>query len=247
MSKLFESPRFAGDPLLVEILNDPDTGTRKLEPGSPPESVMILQKALFDLTWTLQLQPALTVEEEFVVGVYGPKTTETVKLLKTRYGIHFPPSAPDGVIDGLAGPRTFEKLDQACVLRDEAAVAITEKAAALAGGGVATELIGVAPQPFPIERTSGAFQLARVSGTNGAILYKRGVGAFEVHGPIFDTYLSTFARGPFGFPTADERDDDTPGFRVSQFEHGLLRLESATGVVSAVGPEPAEQEERPVF
>ena len=34
----FASPRFAGDPLLVAILNDPDTGTMKLQAGSPPDS-----------------------------------------------------------------------------------------------------------------------------------------------------------------------------------------------------------------
>ncbi len=35
----FVSGRFDEDALLEEILNDPDTGTKKLQAGSPPESV----------------------------------------------------------------------------------------------------------------------------------------------------------------------------------------------------------------
>jgi hypothetical protein len=31
----FRSPRFSGDPVLEEILRDPDTGTKKLGPESP--------------------------------------------------------------------------------------------------------------------------------------------------------------------------------------------------------------------
>ena len=65
----FESPRFADDPLLVEILNDPDTGTKKLQPGSPAGSVRTLQQALFDLEWNLRTPlPHLTEPGEFVDG-----------------------------------------------------------------------------------------------------------------------------------------------------------------------------------
>ena len=50
----FESPRFQGDQLLLDILNDDDTAKLKLGPGSPPESVMRLQAALFDMNWTVE-------------------------------------------------------------------------------------------------------------------------------------------------------------------------------------------------
>ncbi len=55
MALKFQSPRFEGEPHLLQILNDPDTGLMKLGPGSPPESVRRLQQALFDLGWTLGL------------------------------------------------------------------------------------------------------------------------------------------------------------------------------------------------
>ena len=111
----FQSSRFAGDQLLLAILNDPDTGTLKLGPGSPPDSVKRLQQAVFDLGWTLRIDPPFPDQDQFVIGVYGPVTTKTVLAFKTHHDIHFPPSAPTGFIDGFAGPRTFERLDSDCV------------------------------------------------------------------------------------------------------------------------------------
>ena len=82
----FQSPRFMGDALLLDILNDPDTGTRKLGPGSPASSVATLQDALFDLMWNLRTsEPVIHDRSEFVVGIYGPKTTEAVKAFKTPH------------------------------------------------------------------------------------------------------------------------------------------------------------------
>ncbi len=74
----FQSPRFAGDQVLEEILNDPDTGTKKLGPGSPPDSVRRLQQALYDLAWTFKITPPVHEQRDFVVGNYGPLTTKTV-------------------------------------------------------------------------------------------------------------------------------------------------------------------------
>lgn len=246
----FESPRFSGDPLLLEILNDPDTGAKKLQPGSPPGSVKTLQEALFDLRWNLKTsQPLIRERSEFVVGVYGPKTTEAVKAFKTRYGIHFPPSAPTGFIDGLAGPRTLAKLDQVCVVLDQAIAAIAQKARALIDQGVDVTFQTVEHLTLPIERTSGTFSPAHIAGAIGAIFFKRGHGeANEVHGNIFDAYLPSFAGGPFGFPITDEEDvDEMPGFRVSHFEHGRMRCELATGVVDQLLSETVPPEADPVF
>jgi hypothetical protein len=248
MAQQFESPRFAGDPLLEEILNDPDTGTKKLGPGSPADSVMRLQKALFDLTWNEEIQPPVVDEGDFVVGNYGPRTTEAVLAFKRQYDIHFPPSAPTGFIDGFAGPRTFAKLDPQCVLLDEAIVAIQDKAAELNAARIATELIGTSRRgTVRIKGTSGTFTAAEIAGASGAVYFKRGLGAFEVHGNIHDAYLAAdFAAGPFGFPTSDEHDDGA-GFRASDFETGTLRCELATGVVTPIGPTPSADGEAPVF
>lgn len=246
----FRSPRFAGDPLLVDILNDPDTGTKKLQAGSPPESVRTLQEALFDLTWNLKTaQPLLRERAEFVVGIYGPKTTDAVKAFKTRYGIHFPPSAPTGFIDGLAGPRTLAKLDEVCVVFDACVAAIEAKAQQLIGNGVDVVITPSEHRTFPIERTSGTFTPAHIAGAAGAIFFKKGLGeASEVHGNIFDAYLPTFAGGPFGFPITDEEDViDLPGFRASHFEHGRMRCELATGVVDQLLSETVPPEADPVF
>jgi hypothetical protein len=248
MAQQFESPRFQGDLLLEEILNDPDTGTKKLAPGSPADSVMRLQKALFDLTWNEEIQPPIVEESEFVVGNYGPRTTSVVLAFKRHYDIHFPPSEPTGLVDGFAGPRTFAKLDPQCVLLDQAIVAIQDKAAELVAAGIPTELIGTSRRgTVRIKGTSGTFTAAEIAGANGAVYFKRGLGAFEVHGNIHDAYLAAgFAAGPFGYPTSDEHDEE-PGFRASDFENGTLRCELATGVVTSIGPTPGPDGEAPIF
>jgi hypothetical protein len=64
----FKSLRFAGDPVLEEILNDPDTGTKKLQPGSDPDAVRRVQQAFFDLGWTLTVSPPVTDPSIFVIG-----------------------------------------------------------------------------------------------------------------------------------------------------------------------------------
>jgi hypothetical protein len=94
----FASPRFARDPVLEEILDDPDTGTKKLQPGSPVENVKKVQEALFELGWTKRLIPPFGDHDAFVIGIYGPITSKTVTAYKTQYHIHFPPSAPTGFI-----------------------------------------------------------------------------------------------------------------------------------------------------
>jgi hypothetical protein len=248
----FKSPRFANDPLLLEILNDPDTGTVKLGPGSPPASVMTLQEALFDLMWNLRTsEPVIRDRSEFVVGNYGPKTTQAVTALKTRYGIHFPPSEPTGLIDGFAGPRTFAKLDELCVFLDGAVESIARKANELIDRGVDVTFVNGDRLTTPIDGTSGTLSLADIAGTSGAIYFKRGMGgeANEVHGNIFISYLESGGpRGPLGFPITDEEDiDDLPGFRSSHFEHGRLRIEVATGVVDQLVSEPSSPETDPVF
>ena len=51
----FKSPRFAGDVVLQQILDDPDTGTKKLQSGSDSSAVQKVQALLFDLDWLRRL------------------------------------------------------------------------------------------------------------------------------------------------------------------------------------------------
>ena len=185
----FQSPRFAGDPVLLEILNDPDTGQKKLGPGSPPDSVRRLQQALFDLAWTLRIDPPFPDPSQFVIGIYGPVTTKTVLAYKTHYDIHFPPAAPTGVIDGFAGPNTLGQLDAHCVPFDTSVAAIEAKADDLRASGIDVALDMGPPSALPILGTQTTARHAFFDGSAGAIYHSALTGAYEVHGALFDKYV----------------------------------------------------------
>jgi len=234
----FRSSRFADDPVLFAILNDPDTGTRKLQPGSNAESVKRLQQALWDLWWVNHVAPEV-LHDDFVIGIYGPKTMQAVKAYKTQYDIHFPPSAPTGFIDEFAGPRTFARLDGHCVQLDTAVTAILTKMIALQADNppdlnpnkVPTSVV------IPVRRTRGCKKQIVLNTADGQvrgdIYFRQGIGAFEVHDRISDFYRGT-AGGPsgaLGFPVSDE-EDAGPGRRRNRFEGGELVLDLASGAVT---------------
>ncbi|MFD7446015.1 LGFP repeat-containing protein [Streptomyces sp. NPDC059909] len=234
----FASPRFAGDPLLEDILNDPDTGTLKLQPGSPPDSVIRLQQALFDLCWTERIDTPVTDPAQFVIGIYGPLTQKTVVAYKTRYGIHFPPDAPTGLVDGLAGPRTFQQLDRHCVMYDEADAVIAAKARQV------TAATGreYAFRTRPVLDTNGAVRLQSGGGdptSPSRISARPGLGAFLVADDFFKAYQKQGEEaGPLGFPVADAREDGGPGIFLQQFEHGSLRINNGNVSVRLDGVPP---------
>jgi len=240
----FESPRFQGDQLLLDILNDPDTGNKKLGPGSPAGSVKTLQKALFDLNWTVL---AGVVDSSgfphtpatFVIGIYGPATKTTVLEYKKNYNLHFPPTAPTGFIDEFAGPRTFRKLDPQCVGLDEGAAAIESKADDLRDEGHTVELFEstTVPTTRPVLKSRGVEREVEDFDGDIAILYfKHAVGAFEVHGAILDEYLLRgSAGGALGFPVTDVHDDGGGTLR-SDFERGALIWDLDTGQVTFEPP-----------
>jgi hypothetical protein len=233
----FESPRFAGDALLERILNDPDTGTLKLGPGSPEGSVSNLQQALWDLHWAKHASPSV-LHGNFVIGVYGPITKKAVTEYKTRYDIHFPPDAPTGFIDEFAGPRTFRRLDRHCVVLDRATGPLFAKFADLRDAGMVLDL-PAAPDPeeprtVPVPKTAGAFLQIVVDGAeDGHIYFRPETGAFLVRGAIDDFYRTTAggSAGTLGFPTTDEFVDDE-GNSANEFEGGTLRLDPLTDVVT---------------
>lgn len=245
----FQSPRFIGDSRLLEILNDPDTGTKKLGPGSNPDSVKRLQRALFDLNWTTLVGVTDSrgfphTPATFVIGIYGPATKETVREYKKNYKLKFPPNSPTGIIDDFAGPRTFRRLDPQCVRLDGGAAAIESKADDLRDKGHTVKLFtsSTVPTTRPVLKTDGVRREAEDFDGDIALFFFKHDMAFEVHGPILDEYLRRgSAAGELGFPTSDVFADD-PGFRRSDFERGSLLWDLGTDEVSlinALGPAPA--------
>jgi hypothetical protein len=203
MAITLHSTRFGDDPLLVEILNDPDTGTRKLGSHSPPASVMRLQQALWDLGWVARVEPTIA-RREFVIGAYGPITRKTVVAYKTNYGIHYPPDAPTGFIDAYAGPRTLARLDRHCALLDAAISAFTK-------------LEADDDSPFALVVTSGRQRVHPVPGTRGCTTemwsgevpivgyHHPDAGTFGLQGELEEHYRLRLGgpTGPLGFPTSD--------------------------------------------
>ena len=162
----FRSPRFSGDAVLEEILRDPDTGMKKLGPGSPEaESIKKVQQALFDLMWTQRIDTPVSDPSQFVIGIFGPITSKTALAYKQHYDIHFPPDAPSGFIDHFVGPRTLDLLDEQCVLFDECDAALASKAAEVAA---ATGVRHDGPT-IPILNTFGAMRIRTDGGVPGIL------------------------------------------------------------------------------
>jgi hypothetical protein len=242
----FQSSRFQGDAVLEDILNDdPNTGTKNLHAGSPNASVEKVQQALFDLHWPQGNNPPVTDASAFVIGVYGPATTQAVLRYKKHYDLHYPRDEPagSGLVDGLAGPQTLARLDAHIALLDESGAAIEAKAQDLNAQGT-TVVLDTAVGNVPLLGQPGVMRLATIDGADGEISFKPGVGAHETHGNIDIEYQRQGGQfGSFGFPTSDEHDDGAQ-VRRSDFEHGALRCEIQTGVVSIVGTPPPPPEVR---
>ncbi len=233
----FQSPRFAGEPTLTDILNDPNTGTKKLQAGSPSEAVLPVQRALFDLGWTIRIAPPVQDDSQFVIGTYGPITTKTVLAYKTHYGLRFPPGDPDGFLDGLTGPTTLAHLDRRIVLYDEAVVSVEAKAAELRAAGTDVQVVELSPRLIAILDTDGAF--CPTSGpfeAAGGIWTEPSIGTFWVVRQTASKYLEMgHAHSPLGFPITDTHFDD-PDLRVerSDFQHGAITYDIATDEVSVI-------------
>lgn len=239
----FLSSRFTGVPLLLEILNDPNTGTLKLGPGSDAEAVIPVQQALWDLRWVRHDNPG-TLHSDFVIGVYGPMTSRIVKTYKQHYDLHFPPDAPTGVFDEFAGPRTLRKLDLHCDLFDEGQIFTAQVIQELSLVSTITDVSATPDLPAtqPVPGTLGVKRTVSIVSDDlpadvGIICYKRGVGAFLVDGEIFLEYdRQGGPGGSFGFPiTGIFLEDDAQTFRCD-FEHGSIR-QSSSGGISVIPPD----------
>lgn len=239
----FESDRFAGDATLQDILDDPGTGTKKLQAGSPAAAVKAVQRALQSLGWVsgswTTASGKILYDTGFPDGDYGPWTTATVLAYKTHYGIHFADAAP-GEFDGFVGPQTLALLDRQCALLDEGDTAIAARAAELIAAGVQLELGsgGSAMQSRGVRGSAGVLRPITMTALqdwnrSGALFCKRGLGVFLQYGVVdiqwtlTEIDLSTgVARGVLGFPVADV--ERTPGRDIGRFECGTISGDPAT-------------------
>ena len=112
---------------------------------------------------------------------------------------------------------------------DESVAAIDAKIAALQAEGVdiVADPVGGDVTQIVIGHAA-TMRFVIVDGAQGAVFNTQGIGAFEVHGSIFNAYMQQL--DAFGMPTSDEYDGD--GYtRQSDFELGTLRHDPKTGQV----------------
>jgi hypothetical protein len=225
------------EPTLSAILNDPNTGTQKLQPGSPAEAVLPVQRALFDLGWTIRVEPPVPDDSQFVIGIYGPITTKTVLAYKTHYGLRFPPGDPNGFIDGLVGPTTLAHLDKGVVAFDAATDAIAAKAVDLRDGGTDVQVVELNPRTASILDTAGFWcPTTGPDGAGGGIWTEPTVGTFWLVRQTFEKYIELgHAKSFLGFPITDTHFDDPHGdIERADFQQGGITYDIANDQVEVL-------------
>jgi hypothetical protein len=238
----FRSPRFQGNVVLQETLDDPDTGTRKLQKHSDPTAVRLAQEAVYDLMWAVSGSAGASYPSraDFVDGDYGPSTERSVRDDKEHYRIVFPPGDPNGIVDGFTGPRTLMKLDNQIAWRDLVRDIIQANVTSLqqAAEPVALSAIVVEPPPFQPWRGSNEYLTWEATwGGRAALL----VGtmpdkAFALHGEILTRWLDKGGcTGSFGPPTSDIGSDGSGGL-VCTFQGGEITVDGTGQVVERPGP-----------
>lgn len=238
----FRSPRFQGNVVLQEILDDPDTGTRKLQKHSDPTAVRLVQEAVYDLLWAVSASGVATYPSRtaFVDGDYGPSTERSVREYKAHYRIVFPPGDPNGFVDGFTGPRTLMKLDNQIAWRDLVRDIIQAKVTSLQQAGDPVALIAIDAEPPPLQPwrgSNGYLTWEATWGGRAALL----VGtmpdkAFALYGDILTRWLEKDGcTGSFGPPASDVRSDGSGGL-VCAFEGGEIAVDATGTVVERPGP-----------
>lgn len=222
----FLSPRFAGNALLQQILDDPDTGTVKLQQGSPADAVTPVQKALLDLRWPAEAVPPVPLDG-FDDGAFGTNTENTVLAYKRCFRVVFP---GDHVIDGYVGPRTLWLLDKHITWYDSLLTEVDGFIADLQASGAAV---------VPGDATKAIRQPAlkrdvTVDGVPAAVFNSRDTEPVLVRSPILGAYLDRVRS--FGAPVSEEQ-DGPDGTREQVFQFGTLRHDPATGQVSRIDAE----------
>ena len=222
----FMSSRFAGNSVLQQILDDPDTGTVKLQQGSPAGAVKPVQKALLDLRWPAEVVPPVPLAG-FDDGAFGTNTANTVLAYKRCFRVAFPGT---GTIDGFVGPRTLWLLDKHITWFDSMLTEVDGKIADLQAAG-ATVVPGSATKAI---RQPALKRDVSVDGVDGAVFTSRDTAPALVLSPILGAYLDRVRS--FGAPLADEQ-AGPGGTREQSFQFGTLRHDPATGQVTRIDDE----------
>lgn len=216
----FLSSRFTGIGLLQQILDDPDTGTLKLQQGSPAQAVKPVQRALLDLRWPAEVVPPVPTAG-FDDGVFGTNTLNTVLAYKRCFRVVFP-GAPS--VDGFVGPRTLWLLDRHIAWYDSFLAEVDARIAELQASG-ASVVPGDASKAI---RQAALKRSVTVDGVEGAVFTSRNTPAVLVRSPFLGAYLDRVRS--FGAPVSEEQ-DGPDGTREQSFEFGTLRHDPATGQV----------------
>lgn len=226
----FASPRFQGQQRLLQILNQPPSGTMHLNEGHSGTDVRAVQQALWDLCWSFTVQPPVSTDVNRIVdGMFGPTTTKIVKSFRTHFGLSFGGAA----ITGTVGTATLQKLDSQIVQYDASAAAIRLKTYQLGIAGTHVTLDNdPANDPYPgaVTRDGGVEWHCWINYIQGAFLHSMATPACYVIDPIYDAYLSRgYAGGPLGFPLNDTY-YSYGGFR-NDFQNGALWHNPESGQV----------------
>ena len=222
----FLSPRFAGNALLQQILDDPDTGTVKLQPGSPADAVRPVQKALLDLRWPAEAVPPVPLAG-FDDGAFGGNTESTVLAYKRCFRVVFP-GAPS--VDGFVGPRTLWLLDKHITWFDSLLAEVDGFIADLQAAG-ATVVPGNAAKAI---RQPALKRDVTVDGVDAAVFNSQDTEPVLVRSPILEAYLDRVRS--FGAPVSEEQ-DGPDGTRDQMFQFGTLRHDPGTGQVFRIDDE----------
>ena len=222
----FASPRFRGSQVLWDILNDSDPGTLKLQHGDHSEDVRTVQQALFDLGWTMRVQPQHPDPVAFADGCFGDASYAVALAYKTHYGIQHT-GAPRGEYSGNVGPRTLALLDPQCEVYDASVERILVKAGALDDPpGTIALGSGPGPNPTKVLGTSGVYWEGTYSGEYGHFTDEESTGTFVVQGAIYARWADEgWLTGPLGFPTSDVVDLGD-GTYLADFVGGRVSLDS---------------------
>ena len=144
----------------------------------------------------------------------GPGTEKVVVAFKRRYNIHYPPTDPEGLVDGYTGPRTMRQLDMNAESLELVSSSIVLKRAQLDGAGIITTPWDPGlyrPEVIPVPGREGGNLPCQIDGIPGAVYHCTSTGAFEVHGPIDTEYVNRGgATGTLGFPISDVEPGPTP-------------------------------------
>ena len=120
----------------------PGHRTKKHQKSSDVGSVKTVQQAFWDLDWPYRIhlldKDGNQIPHDVSVdGDYGPGTEKVVVAFKRRYNIHYPPTDPEGLVDGIR-PSHDAAARRECRVLELVSSSIVLKRAQLDGAGIIT-------------------------------------------------------------------------------------------------------------